>query len=840
MRTLTQTQSHPREPASGLAHSKKEALAAEHRRHSIPHLQLAIGNQAVQRMLATRAEGWPAGPTAAASAQLGHDFGKIPIYPLAARPIQTKLTISKPGDEYEQEADRICAQVMATPVSPAVSDAPPPIQRFSKQSNGQTAAPASVSQALANPGRPLDPALRQDMEQLFGHDFSSVRVHSGGAAERSARDVNANAYTVGHDMVFAEGRFAPGTHEGRRLIAHELTHVIQKGPGAGVVRRQPASPTEVPMEAHIRDELERELPADAEQQILGRKRELVRMFSRFNEWDAMALHGRLIARALGDSLASLFHQRLATPTRDLLLGILLHRSRRGDEPALEFTDSADRFLESLEVIVPSHRILLDAVQHPEETVTLQLWNSAPFPPAMDFSATLIVEREGTTAQVDQQPSPVAKQIVPWTQPIKVGFMFSVTSQKAGLHRVTLKVLDSKQQVVRIIRQTFEVETTIPQDLASLKDNPQYADSVVTAFYDPDRHDPDRPRRQHGLSTWIPVQYADGTIIDLNFSDFSPSGSATPFRWDNGKIFPEDITPVTAPNLTAVKHAVDLWIDDYNVLFIIQAFTAVVYPTITGVPMRVGPAPEATIPTARQRPRASVPVRPGAPSPGAPPQPAVVAPAVPVEAAVPPTGGVGGGGPSAPTPSAPIGGAMRVNVTQGARILDTDAFIALDRARQPGVTPSLSRGEQAIVAATQGRPIVATPTTVGQFNAAGVRGTVPVARLIPHTPAIRRAILQDLERAGVGGAGSGGPADREIVAEALLAQSDPGVVPVFQPAERAIINGLARLAKIDPARLPKGYNVAEYLRYERGVGVFAVTVRGRVLIVRPIQPIGPRR
>ena len=67
------------------------------------------------------------------------------------------------------------------------------------------------------------------MEQRFGHDFSRVRVHSGAAAEQSARDVNANAYTVGHDIVFGAGRFAPGTYEGRRLIAHELTHVLQQG-----------------------------------------------------------------------------------------------------------------------------------------------------------------------------------------------------------------------------------------------------------------------------------------------------------------------------------------------------------------------------------------------------------------------------------------------------------------------------------------------------------------------------------------------------------------------------------------------------------------------------------
>ncbi|MGH7496701.1 MAG: DUF4157 domain-containing protein [bacterium] len=143
--------------------------------------------------------------------------------------LQTKLKVNEPGDIYEQEADRVADQVLATPAHHAVSGAPPRIQRFAGQPTGQMdAAPASVDQALASPGRPLEPALRQDMEQRFGYDFSRVRVHSGTDAEQSAQDVNAHAYTVGHDIVFGAGRFAPQTHQGRRLLAHELTHFVQQ------------------------------------------------------------------------------------------------------------------------------------------------------------------------------------------------------------------------------------------------------------------------------------------------------------------------------------------------------------------------------------------------------------------------------------------------------------------------------------------------------------------------------------------------------------------------------------------------------------------------------------
>lgn len=95
-------------------------------------------------------------------------------------------------------------------------------------------APASVDSVLSSPGSPLESGLQQDMRQRFGHDFSRVRVHTDAAAARSARDVNANAYTVRHNIAFGAGQFAPGTYEGRRLIAHELTHVVQQSGSDGI------------------------------------------------------------------------------------------------------------------------------------------------------------------------------------------------------------------------------------------------------------------------------------------------------------------------------------------------------------------------------------------------------------------------------------------------------------------------------------------------------------------------------------------------------------------------------------------------------------------------------
>jgi hypothetical protein len=149
--------------------------------------------------------------------------------------LQAKLTIGASNDQLEQEADRIADQVLAAGANPAAGHMPPHTQRYAAEpaTEQADAIPLSVAHVLGSPGSPLGLELRQDMEQRFGHDFSQVRVHTSTEAEQSARDVNAHAYTVGHNVVFAPGQFAPGAREGRRLIAHELTHVVQQSGSGG-------------------------------------------------------------------------------------------------------------------------------------------------------------------------------------------------------------------------------------------------------------------------------------------------------------------------------------------------------------------------------------------------------------------------------------------------------------------------------------------------------------------------------------------------------------------------------------------------------------------------------
>lgn len=97
--------------------------------------------------------------------------------------------------------------------------------------------PAVVQEVLGAPGGALDPATRSDMEGRFGHDFSRVRVYADSRAAEAAAAVNAHAFALGHQVVFGAGRYAPGTRDGQRLLAHELTHVLQQGAGGHSVQR---------------------------------------------------------------------------------------------------------------------------------------------------------------------------------------------------------------------------------------------------------------------------------------------------------------------------------------------------------------------------------------------------------------------------------------------------------------------------------------------------------------------------------------------------------------------------------------------------------------------------
>jgi len=140
--------------------------------------------------------------------RFAHNFSRVPISSASQQLSHSRLTVGEPKNVYEQEADRIADSVM-----------------LKEKHENKTLS--------ANEG--------QDGEQRAKFDLSEVRVHTDARAAESACAINALAYTIGNNIVFGAGHFAPGTHRGRRLIAHELTHVMQQ-PSLGRIRRVPAPP----------------------------------------------------------------------------------------------------------------------------------------------------------------------------------------------------------------------------------------------------------------------------------------------------------------------------------------------------------------------------------------------------------------------------------------------------------------------------------------------------------------------------------------------------------------------------------------------------------------------
>lgn len=149
---------------------------------------------------------------------------------------QAKLELGPPDDAFEREADRV-ADAVASGGSGEIRGRVPAggVQR-------QEAAPEEEEEELTNwdrggspgTGSPLPIGTRSYMESRLGYDFGSVRVHADQDAAAAAGSVRARAFTVGRDVVFGAGQYAPASDSGRRLLAHELTHVVQQGAAAPI------------------------------------------------------------------------------------------------------------------------------------------------------------------------------------------------------------------------------------------------------------------------------------------------------------------------------------------------------------------------------------------------------------------------------------------------------------------------------------------------------------------------------------------------------------------------------------------------------------------------------
>lgn len=171
--------------------------------------------------------------------------GQMHIFNSSPLQVQPALKINTPGDRYEQEADHVADTIMRMPESkpqracacggncPQCQSTPiyPKHNPTGALQSMADASPPGTNEILQSSGHPLDQSVRTFMEPRFGYTFDQVRVHDDKKASQAAQNINALAFTYGNHIAFADGQYNPSSPAGRRLLAHELTHVVQQQKG---------------------------------------------------------------------------------------------------------------------------------------------------------------------------------------------------------------------------------------------------------------------------------------------------------------------------------------------------------------------------------------------------------------------------------------------------------------------------------------------------------------------------------------------------------------------------------------------------------------------------------
>ena len=266
---------------------------------------MRLSEQGVQRQLEpekAKEEELEAGSATRASTLFVYDSSRIPIHTNAhtRKNIQPKLKVNFPGDIYEQEADRVADQVLRQEIPEEEQTQNVEIQ--AKGASGDRDINVDLKNRLNRSkggGSPLSRATRSIFEPRMQHDFSKVRVHTDNEAVQMNQKLGAQAFTHRRDIYFGAGQYNPQSTAGKRLIAHELTHVVQQTLRAtssheGVFREEAAEPpdaAEVSQRQTILDDMTRDMtiPDTLRDQIV----DAMRAFS-INQLETMQRHGVLL------------------------------------------------------------------------------------------------------------------------------------------------------------------------------------------------------------------------------------------------------------------------------------------------------------------------------------------------------------------------------------------------------------------------------------------------------------------------------------------------------------------------------------------------------------------
>lgn len=156
---------------------------------------------------------------------------------------QANVRIGSPGDRYEQEADRVAERIVADNASrPMLQQSDAVLQKKSASARHTAEAISPRGRVVSGQGELLPTSVRTYFESRMGYDFRHVRIHRDKRATTLAEQLQARAFTLGRDIVFGESQYQPATRQGKRLLAHELVHVMQQGQHGGLHEVSAAPP----------------------------------------------------------------------------------------------------------------------------------------------------------------------------------------------------------------------------------------------------------------------------------------------------------------------------------------------------------------------------------------------------------------------------------------------------------------------------------------------------------------------------------------------------------------------------------------------------------------------
>ena len=260
----------PHQPESPSKQPKAvQPQANSHPPQAVGNLPELIGNQSFGRLIAAQQPQTRSAPAQALFRKIsGGSTGSAlrPNLPspalfrglshdLSGAQVQAKLAVSQPGDRYEQEADRVAAQVVRqinAPISqPSAQFKAAPGQSLMRQSppsgsGGMTVAPRleTAIQQQQGQGQSISEDVREPLEQAFNADFSGVKIHTNSQSNQLNRAVQSVAFTKGRDIFFKQGAYQPKSRQGQELLAHELTHVVQQSGRGAIVQRKVSAPAQ--------------------------------------------------------------------------------------------------------------------------------------------------------------------------------------------------------------------------------------------------------------------------------------------------------------------------------------------------------------------------------------------------------------------------------------------------------------------------------------------------------------------------------------------------------------------------------------------------------------------